>query len=102
MKIIKPSIEILDNLDEMTILKRLELVGRACYKSEGKITDKSCIDFVQKIMKSEHHSIIEHVSISVRVICDRGVTHEIVRHRIASYAQESTRYCNYSGQIPHS
>ena len=93
MKIIKPSIVILDVLDQTTILKRLELVGRTCYKSEDKITDNSCVEFIRKIIKSGHHSIIEHYDISVRVICDRGVTHEIVRHRIASYAQESTRYC---------
>lgn len=48
------------------------------------------------ILKSGHKSVIEHEKISVRVICDRGVSHEIVRHRIASYSQESTRYCNYS------
>lgn len=96
MKIIKPSIEVLDVLDQTVILKRLELVGRACYKSEDKITDFSCVSFIQKIIKSGHHAIIEHYDISVRIICDRGVTHEIVRHRIASYAQESTRYCNYA------
>lgn len=96
MKIIKPTIYILDVLDQEKILKRLELVGRTCYKSEDKITDISCIEFVRKIIKSGHHAIIEHYDISVKVICDRGVTHEIVRHRIASYAQESTRYCNYA------
>ena len=95
MKIIRPSIEVLDILDQTVILKRLELVGRTCYKSEDKITDTSCIDFVKKIIKSGHHSILEHYDISIRVICDRGVTHEIVRHRIGEYAQESTRYCNY-------
>ena len=96
MKIIKPSIEVLDTLDQAVILKRLELVGRTCYKSEDKITDISCVEFVKKIIKSGHLAIIEHYDISVRVICDRGVTHEIVRHRIASYAQESTRFCNYA------
>src|SRR3989304_6204815 len=96
MKIVKPSIEILGILDQTSILKHLELVGRTCYKSEDKITETSCIEFVRKIIKSGHHAIIEHFDISVRVICDRGVTHEIVRHRIASYAQESTRYCNYA------
>ena len=96
MKITKPSIEILDILDQTSVLKRLELIGRTCYKSEDKITDTSCVEFVKKIIKSGHHAIIEHYDISVRVICDRGVTHEIVRHRIASYAQESTRYCNYA------
>src|SRR3990170_5988159 len=96
MKIIKPSIEVLDILDQVAILKRLELVGRTCYKSEDKITDDSCIEFVKKIISSGHETVIEHEKITVRVICDRGVTHEIVRHRIASYSQESTRYCNYS------
>lgn len=96
MRIIKPSIEVLDVLDQEKILKRLELVGRTCYKSEDKITDFSCVSFVQKIIKSGHHAIIEHYDISVRIICDRGVTHEIVRHRIGSYAQESTRYNNYA------
>mgnify|MGYP001602139841 CR=1 FL=1 len=95
MKIIKPSIEVLDILDQTVILKRLELVGRTCYKSEDKITDTSCVEFVRKIIKSGHHAIVEHYNIAVKVICDRGVTHEIVRHRISSYAQESTRYCNY-------
>lgn len=96
MKIIKPSVEVLNVLDQTIILKRLELVGRTCYKSEDKITDNSCIEFIRKIIKSGHHAIVEHYDISVRVISDRGVTHEIVRHRIASYAQESTRYCNYA------
>ena len=96
MRIIKPSIEVLDTLDQTVILKRLELVGRTCYKSEDNITEFSCVEFVRKIIKSGHHAIIEHYNISVRVICDRGITHEIVRHRISSYAQESTRYCNYA------
>lgn len=96
MRIIKPSIYILDVLNQEKILKRLELVGRTCYKSENRITDFSCVEFVRKIIKSGHHAIIEHYDISIRIICDRGVTHEIVRHRIASYAQESTRYCNYA------
>ena len=95
MKMIKPSFKIVDNIDGMEILKRIEAAGRTCYKSEDKITDDSCKDFVAKIMKSGHHSVIEHEKVSVRIICDRGVTHEIVRHRIASYSQESTRYCNY-------
>ena len=96
MKIVKPSIKILDVIDQISILQRLELIGRTCYKSEDRISSSSCIEFVRKIIKSGHHAIIEHYNISVRVICDRGVTHEIVRHRIASYAQESTRYCNYA------
>ncbi len=96
MKIIKPSIEILDNITPVEILKKLELCGRVCYKSEDKITDESAVKFISNIIKRGHESVLEHVSFSVRFICDRGVSHEIVRHRIASYSQESTRYCNYS------
>jgi thymidylate synthase (FAD) len=96
MKIIKPSVEILDDLNLEEILKKLELCGRVCYKSEDKITDESAVKFISNIIKRGHESVLEHVSFSVRFICDRGVTHEMVRHRIASYSQESTRYCNYS------
>jgi thymidylate synthase (FAD) len=53
---------------------------------------------VAAILKSGHESVIEHEKVTVRIICDRGVTHEIVRHRIASYSQESTRYCNYKSR----
>ena len=96
MKIVKPSFEILDNIDGQELLKKIELYGRVCYKSEDRITEDSAIKFVSNILQSGHESVIEHEKISVRIICDRGVTHEIVRHRIASYSQESTRYCNYS------
>ena len=96
MKIIKPSFEIIymDNAD--SIQKRIELAGRLCYKSESNITEDSFSPFIQKIIKSGHHSVIEHASASVKFICDRGISHEIVRHRMASYSQESTRYANYS------
>lgn len=96
MKIIKPWFEILDEIDGEDVLKRIERIGRVCYKSEERITDDSARKFVASILKSGHESVIEHEKISVRIVCDRGVTHEIVRHRIASYSQESTRYCNYS------
>ena len=96
MRIISPSIEILDEINEQQILKKLESIGRVCYKSENNITEDSAERFVKNIMNRNHESVLEHVSISVRVICDRGVSHEIVRHRIASYSQESSRYCNYS------
>ena len=77
------------------ILRRLEAYGRTAYKSEDRITEDSAEKFIRMIVKRGHHSVLEHVAVSVRVICDRGITHEIVRHRIASYTQESTRYCNY-------
>jgi len=96
MKIIKPYFKILTEVNGDEVLKLLECVGRTCYKSENKITDNSARDFVKMLLLKGHESIIEHYTVSVRVICDRGVSHEIVRHRIASYAQESTRYCNYS------
>lgn len=96
MKIIKPSVEILTPIDGEAILKMLEAVGRTCYKSEDKIQEGSAEKFIAGIVKRGHEAVIEHYNITVKFICDRGVTHEIVRHRLASYCQESTRYCNYS------
>lgn len=96
MKIIPPSFELLDCPDGTTLLQKIELAGRVCYKSEAKITSDSAFGFVRRILESGHESVLEHEKLSVRIICDRGVSHEIVRHRIASYSQESTRYCNYS------
>lgn len=77
-------------------LKLIELAGRTCYKSEEKITESSAFDFVQMVLKRGHESVIEHSIMTVRFVCDRGVSHELVRHRLAAYSQESTRYCNYS------
>lgn len=96
MRIINPSHEILTEINGKEILRFIEKIGRVCYKSEDRITDDSAESFVGTVIKRGHESVLEHVSISVRFICDRGVSHEIVRHRIASYSQESTRYCNYS------
>lgn len=96
MKIVKPSIEIFSTESYEEMLLRIERAGRICYKSEGAIGDGSAERFIKNILKRGHESVIEHGSITVKVTCDRGVTHEIVRHRIASYSQESTRYCNYA------
>lgn len=96
MKIIETSFEILDEIDGNEILKSIERIGRVCYKSENKINTESAKNFIARIIESGHESVIEHEKLSVKIICDRGVSHEIVRHRIASYSQESTRYCNYS------
>lgn len=96
MKIIHPGFEILTPIDSDAILKHIEICGRTCYKSENKITEESCRTFVQSIIKRGHEAVLEHFDITVRFTCDRGVSHEIVRHRLASYCQESTRYCNYS------
>lgn len=97
MRIIAPSTEILTPLDGDAILKHIELCGRVCYKSENRITPESAENFVRGIIARKHEAVLEHYSFSVRFIVDRGVSHEIVRHRLASYCQESTRYCNYSG-----
>lgn len=95
MKVISCSFDILNDVDGSKMLVAIENAGRTCYKSEDKATPNSAIKFVKSIIARGHESVIEHQSISVRIICDRGVAHEIVRHRLASYSQESTRYCNY-------
>ena len=97
MKIIKPSAKIISFVSE-EMLNSIEYIGRVCYKSEDRITDGSAIDFVRKLIERGHEAVLEHKSVTVRFICDRGVSHEIVRHRLASYCQESTRYCNYGNE----
>jgi len=100
MRIIEPSVQFITPMSEesgLTVMKRIEEAGRVCYKSEGRITEDSYDKFIRGIVKRGHESVLEHCSVTVKFICDRGVSHEIVRHRLASYSQESTRYCNYSG-----
>jgi len=90
---IKPSFKILTTIDGETVLKSIELAGRVCYKSNDKITDRSAKTFVQNIIKRKHLSVLEHGgTISVKFIVDIGVARELTRHRLASFAQESTRY----------
>ena len=98
MKVIKPSwrIAALTEADPTRMMRHLEAMGRICYQSEDAITENSYDKFLRDIIKRDHGAVLEHASVTAVVICDRGVTHEIVRHRIASYCQESTRYCNYS------
>jgi thymidylate synthase (FAD) len=98
MRIISPHFVFQSEVNGKEMLKQIELAGRTAYKSEDKITDDSAEKFVAEIIKRGHLSVIEHQSVTVRIICDRGVSHEIVRHRLASYTQESTRYCNYSSK----
>ena len=102
MRVIKSSYEIITpidglEIDGLDILRLIESVGRVCYKSEDKITEDSSRKFVKMLIDRGHEAMLEHYSFTVKFICDRGVSHEIVRHRLASYAQESTRYCNYVG-----
>ena len=96
MNIINADVEIMTPVDGQEILRRIEQCGRVCYKSEDKISEGSAEKFVGNIIKRGHEAVLEHQSITVKFICDRGVSHEIVRHRLAAYCQESTRYCNYS------
>lgn len=98
MEIVKPSFVFEDEVDGEEILRKLERYGRTCYKSESRITPESARILVARVLKSGHESVIEHEKVTVRIICDRGVTHEIVRHRLAAYSQESTRYCNYKSK----
>lgn len=78
------------------VYKHLEECGRICYKSEHKITEDSYKKFLRNIIARGHEAVLEHVDLTVKIVCDRGISHEIVRHRVASYCQESTRYCNYA------
>lgn len=96
MRVIKAGFHILSSVDGQKILKSIEEAGRVCYKSEDKITENSAQKFVAGIIKRDHEAVLEHEAIRVKFIVDRGVSHEIVRHRLAAYCQESTRYCNYS------
>jgi thymidylate synthase (FAD) len=98
MKIIEPYFEIKENIDPGEFLRKIEAAGRVCYKSEDKIAEGTAEKFIAALIKRGHESVLEHEKITALLICDRGVTHEIVRHRIASYSQESTRYCNYTGE----
>ena len=86
----------IEHWPEVDVLKFLERIGRVCYKSEGKMCETSANTFIKSIMDRQHESVIEHLSATVRFVCDRGVSHELVRHRLASFTQESTRYCNYT------
>ena len=97
MKIVKAGFEFPEPVNNgLEKLRLIEKAARTCYKSEDKITEDSCLKIVKLLIQHKHLAMLEHASVTVRVICDRGVSHELVRHRIASLAQESTRYCNYN------
>lgn len=96
MRIIKPGFEFMTPISAQVIVEHLERCGRVCYKSEDRIAEGSAEKFLANIVKRGHEAVLEHFSFTVKFIVDRGVSHEIVRHRMASYCQESTRYCNYS------
>ena len=96
MRIINPSVELMRDFNGADVMKFLERCGRVAYKSEDNITADSAEKFIRSIIKRGHESVLEHFSVTFKIICDRGVSHELVRHRLASYTQESTRYCNYA------
>lgn len=99
IKVIEPDFFIEECINGQEILKKLERFGRISHKTEERIGIGTAELFIKKLLEMGHESVLEHVSITVRFVCDRGVTHELVRHRLAAYTQESTRYCNYSGDI---
>ena len=96
MILVEPSVKIMEIMRNPGSLQLIEEAGRTCYKSEDAMTAESAVIFTRLRIKEGHDSVIEHSAATVRIICDRGVTHELVRHRICSYSQESTRYCNYA------
>lgn len=96
MQAIKPYTQIYKDFDGQKVLQKIEAAARTCYKSEGKIQEGSAAKLVAGLIKSGHEAMLEHASVTVKFVVDRGISLELVRHRLASFAQESTRYCNYS------
>ena len=96
MRVINAGYEIISDLNGSEILKHIERCARVCYKSEDRITDGSAEKMVAALIRSGHEAMLEHYSFTVKFICDRGIANELVRHRIASFAQESSRYCCYA------
>ena len=94
MKIVKPNVKLIHITTNAAQL--IEVAGRICWKSEDKITKDSAGKFISRIVNKGHHSVLEHATATFHIITDRGISHELVRHRLASYSQSSTRYCNYS------
>lgn len=96
MRLIKPKVEILGRIDGDQVICDIARVARTCYKSEDRINREADRKLVKRLIESKHEAMLEFVDVTVKFTTDRGVSHELVRHRMASFAQESTRYCNYS------
>ena len=98
MKLVKPKVEVLDKLNGTQILKRIEKIARTCYKSEDKISedDSSARKLVTNLINSKHEAMLEFVDITVKFTCSRSIAQEITRHRLASFAMESQRFCAYN------
>jgi thymidylate synthase (FAD) len=99
MKLIEPSFKIEHAPAYFDMLDVIERAARTCYKSENKIKNGSAEKLIRSCIKQGHHSILEHCSITVRIACDRGVSHELVRHRLCAFSQESQRYCAYKDDV---
>lgn len=92
MKIIEPSAELIDNINPAEILAKIERCGRVSHLSESKGNPE---EFVRMLIKRGHESVLEHVSLTFHIICDRAIMAELTRHRLASFSVESTRYVKY-------
>ena len=99
MKIINPSVELMRDFDGEEIMKFIEKCGRTCYQSEKNITADSAKIFVKNLIRRGHESVLEHFSVTFKIICDRGVMAELTRHRLASFSIESTRFCDYKDEL---
>jgi thymidylate synthase (FAD) len=96
MRIVEPGYKIEWGIAQDVAIRQIELAARNCYKTEDKIGEGTAENLIKgTLLNLGHHAMIEFADICIRTICDRGVTHELVRHRLPSFAQESTRYCNY-------
>lgn len=98
MRVVAPRVDI-EPLNVIDAMRKIERLGRVSYRSEDAIRPGSYAAFIRRLVEQGHESVLEHASISAIFTVDRGVSHELVRHRIASYTQESTRYCNYSDGV---
>lgn len=96
MKLIRPKVEILDRFKRQQIIGRIATIARTCYKSEDLRTADRDVALVKRLIESKHEAMLEFVDITVKFTCSRAISHELVRHRLCSFAQESQRYCNYS------
>lgn len=95
MKVIDPTVVVSLQSEPQFIMKTIEEAGRTCYKSEDRINENSYVAFIERLVRRGHEAMLEHGYATAHFRIDRGVSHELVRHRLASYAQESTRYCSY-------
>lgn len=99
MKVIDPSFKIrypINRQQAKEMVSTIADAARTCYKTEDTKSYVKDAALVRRLVNSGHEAMLEHGLISVKIICDRGVSHELVRHRMASFAQESQRYCNYT------